>query len=200
MSAVPVRKRLPSADRRRQILEAGARLFVERGYEAVTMGDIAASLGISRPAIYSYFTSPESILDALLDERLHALLARLEPVLAAFRPGPDGGPAPAGGIETLFRLLLGECDTLALLHSGSGPGFRARRHAFLDEFGARLSLDPDLPVRRHAHLLLVVTTLLDGLAHRAATDPDVDPEHLARIVALFVRGGAREVAEHDTPR
>lgn len=198
MTDAPVRRRLPSADRRRQILEAGARLFVERGYEAVTMGDLAAFLGISRPAIYSYFTSTEGLLDALLDERLDALLARLEPLLEAFRPAPDGGPPPPGGIEALFRLLLSEPDTLALLHSGSGPGFRARRRAFLDGLGARLPLDPNLPVRRHARLLLVVTTLLDGLAHRAATDPDVDPDRLARTVDLFVRGGAREVVEHET--
>ena len=49
-------------------MQAAALLFVERGFEGVSMADIAQALGVSRPTVYTYFPSPESILDALLAE------------------------------------------------------------------------------------------------------------------------------------
>ncbi|EYB69282.1 TetR family transcriptional regulator [Deinococcus phoenicis] len=189
MTVLDHRKRLPSADRRQQILDVSARLFVERGYEAVTMGEIARALGVSRPTIYSYFTSTEAVLDVLLQERLHDLLGRLEPLLSGARMRPAPGAEPPSLIAAVFRFLLGECDTLALLHSGGGPTFQARRSAFLNDLGARLQLNPALQIRRNPALLLIVTTLLDSLAFRAATDPGVDTEQLVRSLDAFVRGG-----------
>ncbi|MEW6420999.1 MAG: helix-turn-helix domain-containing protein [Deinococcota bacterium] len=191
MSTLEHRKRLPSADRRQQILDASAVLFIERGYEAVTMGDIAGTLGVSRPTIYSYFTSTEAILDALLTQRLDALLSRLEPLLG----GLSAGTGQPNLIETVFCFLLGEHETLALLHSGGGPIFRARRHAFLKELGTRLQLNPGLRVRLSPALLLILTTLLDSLAFRATTDPDVDREELIRALNAFVRGGLGQLRE-----
>ncbi|WP_051935475.1 TetR/AcrR family transcriptional regulator [Deinococcus sp. YIM 77859] len=186
------RRRLPSADRRQQILDVSARLFVERGFEAVSMGDIARALGVSRPTIYSYFTSTEGVLAALLDERLHALLARLGPLLAARAGQPDL-------IEAVFSFLRGEEDTLALLHSGSGASFQARRHAFLDDLGARLRHNPDLLAPHDPLLLLIITTLLDSLAYRVVTDPAVDAERLGRTLGAFVRGGVRSSLEETGP-
>ncbi|WP_221090860.1 TetR/AcrR family transcriptional regulator [Deinococcus aquaedulcis] len=185
------RKRLPSADRRQQILDTAAALFVQRGFEAVGMGDLASALGTSRATVYSHFPSPESILDALLDERLHQLLGRLEPLLAHLpRPVP-GGP---GLIEPVFEFLLAERDTLALLHSGGGPSFRARQTHFLSEVARRLPLDPATPGHGDATLLLIVTTLLDALAYRAISDPDLDTAALARTLGAFVRGGVLAAA------
>lgn len=184
-------RRLPSADRRREILHASARLFVERGFEAVTVGDVAAALGISRPAVYSYFPSTGAVLDALLQERLQDLLARLDPLLRRDQA------ADTDLIGTVFRFLLGERKTLALLHSGGGPTFQARRFAFLRELGARLPLNREMPLGRDPALLLIVTTLLDGLAFRATADPQVDPEALARALTAFAHGGLRPWPEPD---
>lgn len=194
MPAPPSPKRLPSADRRAQILEASAALFIQRGFETVTMGDIAQTLGISRPTVYSYFSSPEAVLDALLQERLDALLKRLDPLLCG-KPG-EARAAP-GVIEAVFRCLQKERDTVALLHSGGGPSFQARRHAFLNDLGARLHLQPDLSVRRHPNVLWIVTTLLDALAFRAAQGGGAHDD-LARDVGTFVQGGLRAF-QHDDP-
>ncbi|KEF34592.1 TetR family transcriptional regulator [Deinococcus sp. RL] len=187
-----VRKRLPSEDRRQQILEVSARLFVERGFEAVGMGDIAQVLGVSRPTVYSYFTSPEGVLEALLDERLRDLLARLEPLLSAQAGQP-------GLIEGVFHFLLGERDTLALLHSGTGAGFQVRRRGFLDDLAARLRGHPGLLAGQDPDLLLLITTLLDALAHRTVTDPALDAGRLARTLGTFVRGGVQAVLEGTAP-
>jgi len=56
----------PDGDRRTQILEVAARLFVERGYRATTLQDVAEVLNVTRPALYYYFTSKEELLYAIL--------------------------------------------------------------------------------------------------------------------------------------
>ncbi|MFC3834094.1 TetR/AcrR family transcriptional regulator [Deinococcus rufus] len=189
MPVAELRKRLPAADRAEQILDAAADLFITRGFEAVTMGDIAAALGVSRPTVYTYFPSTESLLDVMLDTRLDALLTRLEPILAA-KTSADDMPNLT---EPVFNLLLAERSTLALLYSGGGPTFRVRQHDFLAQVARRLPLTKTFPARDQPTLLLIITTLLGSLASRAATDPDVDAADIARTLAAFVRGGVREL-------
>jgi AcrR family transcriptional regulator len=65
--AVPVEETGSNdADRRRQILSIAARLFVDKGYRATSLQDVADVLGVTRPAIYYYFTSKEELLYAIL--------------------------------------------------------------------------------------------------------------------------------------
>ncbi|WP_053206186.1 TetR/AcrR family transcriptional regulator [Jiangella muralis] len=47
---------------RGEIVEAGLRLFDERGYEAVTMEQIAADAGVSRRTLYRHFPTKDRIL------------------------------------------------------------------------------------------------------------------------------------------
>jgi len=55
---------------RRRILDAATTLFAERGYETTGMRELAASIGMSPPAIYHYFESKEALMDALIDDSL----------------------------------------------------------------------------------------------------------------------------------
>lgn len=192
MTALP--RRLSAQERRQQILDLAAGLFVERGFESVTVADLAHELQTSRPTIYSYFPSTEAILDALLQQRLAGLLQRLDPLLASLRP-ESLTEQQSHVIEVVFRFLLGEADTLRLLHSGGAPTFQARRHAFLSELGERLTLSPELLIRRDPELLLLLTTLLDSLAFRAVTDPSLDAEQLSQSLNTFVVGGAQALRE-----
>lgn len=52
--------------RRDKLLDAAAALFAERGYGAVTLGDIGGAAGISGPGVYRHFKSKESLLGELL--------------------------------------------------------------------------------------------------------------------------------------
>jgi AcrR family transcriptional regulator len=57
------------ADRREQILEAGLRLFAERGYHGATIKEIAREAGIKSSAlIYWYFEDKEDLFRAILKE------------------------------------------------------------------------------------------------------------------------------------
>ena len=48
--------------RRGEILDAGLGVFGEKGYEAGTMREIAARVGVSEPALYRHYASKEAIL------------------------------------------------------------------------------------------------------------------------------------------
>jgi AcrR family transcriptional regulator len=52
--------------RKRQIVAEATRLFGNRGYDRVTTKDLAASCGVSEPALYRYFPAKEAIYDAVL--------------------------------------------------------------------------------------------------------------------------------------
>ncbi|MGL5930922.1 MAG: TetR/AcrR family transcriptional regulator [Dermatophilaceae bacterium] len=71
---------------RQRIHDEAMRLFAERGYSATTVADIARAADIAPRTFFGYFPTKE----ALLFERLDALVARLEQVLA---DRPHGGTA-----------------------------------------------------------------------------------------------------------
>lgn len=56
------------------IINAALRLFVTRGYNSVSLIDVANEVGITKGGIYHYFSSK----DALLQTSMHYLLERLE--------------------------------------------------------------------------------------------------------------------------
>ncbi|OWT60594.1 TetR/AcrR family transcriptional regulator [Candidimonas nitroreducens] len=53
-------------NRRDDIIEAAARLFAEEGYNAVSLVDIAHSVGLSKTALYHYFDRKEEILGTIV--------------------------------------------------------------------------------------------------------------------------------------
>lgn len=52
-------------ERKRQILKAALPLFVEKGFLATSMNDIAKAAGMSKALIYNYFESKEEIYSVL---------------------------------------------------------------------------------------------------------------------------------------
>jgi AcrR family transcriptional regulator len=65
---------------RREIAEAAETLFVERGFAATTIDDIAAAVGMSQRSVFRYFATKEEIVlgkfDLVVDDMLAALRAR----------------------------------------------------------------------------------------------------------------------------
>lgn len=52
---------------RDEILDAALIVFSEKGYEGALLRDIAASLGITKPALYKHFASKEALWNAMID-------------------------------------------------------------------------------------------------------------------------------------
>lgn len=67
----------PRASSREVLAEAACELFLEQGYDATSIADIARRAGVSRSSFFNYFASKGDVLWAGLDERLVALEARL---------------------------------------------------------------------------------------------------------------------------
>ena len=65
-------------DTKERILQTALELFAHKGYEAVSVSDIAGALGLTKGALYRHFESKQAIFDGILDrmERQDAQEAR----------------------------------------------------------------------------------------------------------------------------
>jgi AcrR family transcriptional regulator len=85
---------------RQEIVEAAARLFVEKGYTATTMSDIAREAGLHQSSVYYWFSRKEAILH-------EALMIARAPVDYVVKTSADDSPA-----LKIYRLL--HFDTLQM--------------------------------------------------------------------------------------
>lgn len=113
------------ADRRAALLAAAARLFAERGFDGVTLGDIGEAVGVSGPAVYRHVTGKQALLGAILVDVSERLLeggrrvaaAAASPLdrpaeLPADTPPP---PAPDRHLAADVRTTAGPAATLRAL-------------------------------------------------------------------------------------
>src|SRR5947209_3241970 len=70
---------MPVDERRRQLLEAGTALFAEHAYEEISMRQIAAAAGVSKPLLYHYFPSKLDLFKAAVGEAAETLAQLIEP-------------------------------------------------------------------------------------------------------------------------
>lgn len=58
--------------KRRQIIDGACRVFLERGFDAASMGEIARAAGVSKGTLYVYFKSKEELFEAIVEEQCNA--------------------------------------------------------------------------------------------------------------------------------
>jgi AcrR family transcriptional regulator len=68
-------------ERREQLLVVGRRLFAEKGFEAVSVEEIAAKAGVSKPVVYEHFGGKEGLYAVLVDREMNELLASISDAL-----------------------------------------------------------------------------------------------------------------------
>ncbi|MHB1626952.1 MAG: TetR/AcrR family transcriptional regulator [Bacilli bacterium] len=78
---MPRKQELRSAETRRDILSTAGKLFAERGFDAVTMREIAGQAGCSHTTIYIHFKDKEALLHELSMPSLQELKQRMENIL-----------------------------------------------------------------------------------------------------------------------
>jgi AcrR family transcriptional regulator len=79
--------RTPKAEAtRRLLLDLAARLFIDRGYEAVSLRDLAIEAGVTKGAIYGHFRSKGQLLVEVIRTELKARDAELDTDLAKSDP------------------------------------------------------------------------------------------------------------------
>lgn len=77
------RQKQRSEETRKNIVAAAEKLFAAKGYDAVTMREIAKEAGCSHTTIYIYFEDKEALLTQLSMPPLQSLLRQMESVLAS---------------------------------------------------------------------------------------------------------------------
>lgn len=118
----PVRRRRKEA-RPSELTAAALQLFVEKGYAATRLDDVAARAGVAKGTLYLYFDSKEALFNAVVREGLVPALADWKERLANYDgSSPDllrevvldfwrvVGSGQAGG---LLKLVLSEAGNFS---------------------------------------------------------------------------------------
>ena len=180
------------------VLAAAIELFNTRGYDGTSILDIAASLGVTKSAIYHHVASKEHLLAQALDEALVELEAA---VAEATEPPAAGGPAYArlrGVVERSVRVLVEHQPAVTLLlrvHGNSETERRAldRRRAVdarlaalvrqaVEEGALRGDLEPDLVSR-------LLFGMVNSLVEWYRASGPVSADQLATAVAAVAVEG-----------
>ena len=88
MSATPPRprKRMSAAERREQLLEVGRGAFAEKGYDAVSVEELAQRAGVTKPIVYEHFGGKEGLYAVVVDREVRSLLDMMTRALTAGHP------------------------------------------------------------------------------------------------------------------
>lgn len=68
-------------ERRKEIIDMSAELFLSRGYEETSINLIVEQLGVAKGTFYHYFKSKEDILEAVLENLLSSYADQMEDAL-----------------------------------------------------------------------------------------------------------------------
>jgi AcrR family transcriptional regulator len=102
VAAPPTRTRLPREARIEQTLTVAHDLFAERGYATVTMDEVAAAVGVTKPLLYNYFGNKERLYLACMEPAGDALLAA---VVGAVERSATPEAALRAGIHAFFDFV-----------------------------------------------------------------------------------------------
>ena len=161
MTQAPVRRGRPghSLD---SLLDVAVAAFNERGFEATSMDELAARLGITKSAIYHHVPSKVELLRLALDRALDALFAVLE------EPAAAGGPA----IDRLEHVVRGSVRVLTEELPFVTLLLRVRGNSAVE----RAALE------RRRTFDRVVTDLVRAAEDEGDVRPDVDPAVTSRLL------------------
>ncbi|MEU4419875.1 TetR family transcriptional regulator [Actinoplanes sp. NPDC024001] len=179
-----------------EITRTAMELFLERGFEATTIDDIAAAAGISRRSFFRYFGTKEDVV-------LGDLAARGELIRDALQARPESEDAWTALVSAMHAVKAGLAETDAemlkifkMVHET--PSLRARsieKHlqwqaALTPEVRRRLGADPADPadVRAEALVATVLTCLDVASEAWARCDGAVPLEGLFDGAVAAIRG------------
>lgn len=160
-----------AAARPDEVLDAALSLFIENGYAATRVEDIAQRAGLSKGAVYLYFRSKDAIIEALVRRALVPTASEIAGYLAGF----DGDPREA--ISKAMAMMVG---TLA------APGVMAIPKLIVRE----VVNFPELAQLYRRELLDHAIPMLEGLIARGIANGylrPVDPGLTVRsIIGPFI--------------
>ena len=195
---------------RSELVEAGRRVFLERGYHGASLEAVADAAGFSTGAVYSAFDGKADLFLAVFDARVADRARQLERAGASAASAAEQGADLAREFTNASRQ---ERDWSILViefwvHAARNPELRrrfAQRHdalkaaigrvidQMLARTGERLSLDSE-------QLAIAAIALGNGLTLERLAHPDGVPDELFPTVgALIMEGLARDARKGAEP-
>lgn len=134
----------PAASKAAEILEAAAELFLEKGFEATTIDDVAARAQASKPTVYRHFDDKQALFAAFI--RRQCDLHRCQ--LFAFDPSGDDIRADLTRIARQYVDLIFSPASIAIFRVSI-----AEAHRFPDLGRAFYEAGPAAGARRMGQVL-----------------------------------------------
>jgi AcrR family transcriptional regulator len=146
------------------VLQRAVGLFNRRGYDATSIGDLAADLGVTKSAIYHHFDSKESLLAAALDEALTEL-TRVVDTAEEADGDVDAYDRLTSAVRASVQILVAHLPAVTLL-------LRVRGNSELEERA----------LRRRRHIDEQLARLVHAAVDEGALRDDIDAELISRLV------------------
>ena len=154
---------------RQMLIDTATAMFLEHGFDAVTVAEIAEVCEVSPTTVFNYFPSKESLVLDIPDDLLAALRAALA----------EPGTSP---LEGMSRILAGELDNLiSWLEAQADKVWAAEA---VQRFETMVSDTPALQAHHRDMLQQMTAAACEVLADRAGLDPR-DPEPQIAAAALL---------------
>lgn len=179
------------------VLRRAIDLFNRQGYDATSVSDLAADLGVTKSAIYHHFPGKESLLEAALDEALDGLDRAVEEALVATR-GESAYNRLRVTVESSVSILVAHLPavTLLLRIRGNSPVEEAaisRRRAIDDQLARLVRAAADEGALRADIEPVLVSRLVFGMVNSLVEwyDPagPLDTAALAAAISTVVFDG-----------
>jgi AcrR family transcriptional regulator len=154
---------------RQQLSDTATQMFMERGFDAVRVTEIAEACGVSEKTVFNYFPTKES----LILDRLESTMASLKSGLA--QPGVE--PAAAA-----LRIL--DAELTAMTSWLAAQDDLAQASAAIRRFGTLIQAAPSLRAHQSDMMDQFVAVAAEILAGQAGLSPD-DPEPQIAATALL---------------
>ena len=154
---------------RQQLSDVATRMFVERGFDAVRVAEVAEACGVSEKTVFNYFPTKESLV-----------LDRLEATMASLRAGLAEPAVPP--VQAALRILDRELRAMTGWLTGQDDPAGAARA--IRRFGDLIRATPSLRAYQSDMMDQFVAVAAEILAARAGMRPD-DPEPQIAARALL---------------
>ena len=160
---------MTARERREQLLDVARSLFAEKGFESVSVEEIAARADVSKPVVYEHFGGKEGLYAVIVDRETSALLEALSDAISA-----SGHPRQL--VELAALQLLDYIES-------SPDGFRimVRDSPVAQATGTFSSLIGDVATQ--------VEGLLAEQFRRRRLDPSVAPLYSRMLVGMVALTG-----------
>lgn len=176
-------------EKRRQVIEAAAKVMAREGYAGTSMKDVAQEAGIAQGLIHYYFASKDELVMAIVKDACDAMLAE---TVAAFEQA-TGGPLQrvwptleSARERTKHRQEMWRvfCELFPL--SFNNPALRAHFKELYDKItqttvGMVEEINQQLPVPLPLdprYFSRVITATIDGIALQALADPSLSVDDM----------------------